>query len=68
MVAVPLEVLICVSGLSVNFGLQASITFGYNQCVQKWYGPVSPGVLSCKLDVVVKRVYVMEKFFFMLCF
>ena len=27
MVAVPLEVLICVSGLSVNFGLQASVKF-----------------------------------------
>ena len=66
MVAVPLEILICVSGLSVYFSLQASITLGCNQSVQKGYRPISFGGLSCELDVLVKRVYVMEKLIFML--
>ena len=61
MVAVPFEVLVCVSGLPIYFCLQASIILWFDQCVQEWYGPIIPGVFNCELDVAVKRVYMMEK-------
>ena len=48
MVAVPFEVLVSVSGLSIYFCLQASIIVWCDQSVQKWYGPIIPGVFNCK--------------------
>ena len=40
MVAVPFGVLVCVSGFSVYFCLQASIIVWCDQNVQEWYGTI----------------------------
>ena len=51
MVAVPLIIMVSVSGLSVYLDFQGTILFRHHQCIKEWHGSIWSGFLYSELDV-----------------
>ena len=67
MMAVPMQILICVSWLFIDSGVQSAIFIWGDQHVKKRYGAIFSRFFTCKMDVIINGIYVFKKGIF-LCF
>ena len=67
MIAVPMQILICVSWLSIDSGVQSAIFIWGDQHVKKRYGAIFSRFFTCEMDVIINGIYVFKKGIF-LCF
>ena len=67
MMAVAMQVLVCVHGFSVYACGQGSTVFWCNQSVQEWYRIIRLYVFYCKCDGTIYVINMLQEVFFVLC-
>ena len=61
LMAVPLQVLLCMCGVPVHCGCKASVRFWHLQSVKKGHGPIWPCSFNCEHYVWVYGIYLLKK-------
>ena len=56
MMAVPMQILVCVCWLSIDSGVESALFIWYDQHIKKGYGTIITGFFKCELNVVVDGI------------
>ena len=55
MMAVPMQILVSVCGLSIDSGVKSAIFIWFDQHIKERYGAIFSGFFTCELDVALKK-------------
>ena len=61
MMPVPMQILICVSWLSIDSGVKSAIFIWDDQHVKKRYGAILSRFFTCEMDVIINGIYVFKE-------
>ena len=65
MVAIPMQILVSVSNLPVDRGVQPAFFIRCDEHIQKGYRPIFISFFTCEVDVVINRVKMLQEVVFL---